>query len=263
MKNLDASVMQELLAPFQAAEIRIKNVPGQPAQPYVTARTVMTRLSEVLPFQHSFQLLEAREDANGTLIQKGRISILLPNGLTLPFEDVGSAPKDAGKGPAKQAKQAVSDCYKRCAVHIGPGRYLYALTDTKPTGIPEASLKKALAEVGYTGKYEKHHWGPIGGVRDLDSEDEEVGSAPAASLVPQPPVSQTNGAKINEEQKVKLRATVLGGGGNVESPMFAAWLKKNSSNEAEKSEDVLTEDFDSIIAKLIDIASKRAAKGGE
>lgn len=41
-------IKQRLLAPFDVAEIRIRDKPS--IQPYVTARVVMSRLDEVLPF---------------------------------------------------------------------------------------------------------------------------------------------------------------------------------------------------------------------
>src|SRR5437762_843780 len=106
MKDLTLEVKQDLLAPFQSAEVRVRTHPYVAA--YVTARVVMTRLDEVLPWQWSFRLSgPGFVDTNGVMHQDGILSIRHPDGTTNEFHDRGSAPPDLGKGQAKQAKHAV------------------------------------------------------------------------------------------------------------------------------------------------------------
>lgn len=220
MRKLDSQAKQELLAPFQAAEVRIRT--GNPPLPYVTARVVMSRLDDVFPFQWSFTLGECWTDDKGTLNQKCRLTLILsdtPTPIGLPelrFEDVGSAQPDVGNAPRKQAKQAVSDGFKRCAVHLGVSRYLYELSGVRADGIPEASLKKALAAVGYAGGIEKHHWGKIGGIRELDTEDEEPGVIPATAPEPQPAKSKYSPAQLALAQDIKEHF----GGDKAEAALF-------------------------------------------
>ncbi|MBW3625837.1 MAG: hypothetical protein KY468_20790 [Armatimonadetes bacterium] len=171
MKELTPEVKQTLLAPFQAAEVRMRTYPYVAA--YVTARVVMTRLDEALPWQWSFKLAgPGMVDSNGVMHQDGVLIIHHPNGQTMEFHDRGSAPPDAGKGQSKQAKHAVSDCFKRCAVHVGVGRYLYELQGVQGGLIPKPALEKSLAAVGYHGPWDDRHHGKIGGIREADLEDE-------------------------------------------------------------------------------------------
>lgn len=182
MKPFSTKIKQALLAPFDAGGVRFR--PGAKAMPYITMREAMSRLDKVLPFQWEFKLGESWVGEDKTLNQKGTLTLIgyfpmedcySQEVLRLSFEDVGSAPPDSGGGPKKQAKQAVSDCFKRCAIHAGVGRYLYELSGVSGNTIPEDVLKKALAAVGYKGGYKDNHWGKIGGIRVLDEEDEETG----------------------------------------------------------------------------------------
>lgn len=271
MRELNKEVMQELLAPFQSAEIRVKTHPYVAA--YVTARVVMTRLSEVLPFQWSFTLGDHWIDTNGTVFQKGTLSLHGPNGQILCFDDMGSAPLDTAKGQAKQAKHAASDCLKRCAVHVGIGRFLYELQGVQGGKIPKPSLEKALAAVGYTGEWNDRHYGPIGGIREADLEDEpeEPNASPAQ---PSPPPAQSNGSNgtsssppsterptvtINEYDRGRIINAVERGGGNIEKDSFAKWLANNTANHAQMLDKVLTEDVEDLLRKLNDLAAKRKA----
>ncbi len=180
MKELTPEVKQALLAPFQSAEVRVRTQPYVAA--YVTARVVMTRLDEVIPWQWSFRLVGSGSvDQNGVMHQDGILLIQHPDGRVSEFHDRGSAPPDLGKGQAKQAKHAVSDCFKRCAVHSGVGRYLYELQNVQGGRIPKASLEKALAAVGYAGAWDDRHHGILGGIREADMEDEPEDARPTPS----------------------------------------------------------------------------------
>jgi hypothetical protein len=296
LKELTPEVKQALLAPFQAAEVRMRSQPYVAA--YVTARVVMTRLDEALPWQWSFKLTgSGLVDANGIMHQDGVLLIHGPNGQTLEFHDRGSAPPDLGKGQAKQAKHAVSDCFKRCAVHAGVGRYLYELTGVQGGFIPKGALEKALAAVGYHGPWDDRHHGKLGGIREADLEDEPEDAglpqspAPARTEAAEPHrAGSTNGAgatsgtektetpapepaakaggtkttrrtssvKINEEQRGQIEAAVGQGGGNVQSATFLGWLAKNTANHATSIDEVLAEDVDELVSKLEQIAAKRS-----
>jgi hypothetical protein len=210
MKELNDEIKQALLAPFQSSEIRMRTSPYVAA--YVTARVVMTRLDEVLPWQWSFRLAgPGATDANGTLHQDAVLTIHQPEGPSLEYHDRGSAAPDQAKGQAKQAKAAVSDCLKRCAVHAGVGRYLYELTGVANNVVPKAVLEKGLAAVGYRGPWDDRHHGVIGGVREADFEDESgelprangakpTAEAPAApvedDVKPAPPAPKTVGMTL-------------------------------------------------------------------
>lgn len=259
MIPLNKETKQALLAPFQASEVRIRTQPS--VQPYVTARTVMGRLDETLPWQWSFSLGEHWYDDRGFLHQKGILTILGNEGI-LNFEDVGMAPAD-GKGQSKQSKHATSDCFKRCAVPVGPGRYLYELQGVNPQAIPESSLRKALAAVGYSGAIEPCHWGKIGGIRHLDREDEDADeehrpdglhseSVPSGSAAPR-------SAWPTDEDQRALRAAIEAGGGNPESPSFQNWLGAHTANHTKSLDYVLAEDVASLIEQLNALAERKKA----
>jgi hypothetical protein len=292
VKELTVEVKQALLAPFQAAEVRVRTQPYVAA--YVTARVVMTRLDEVLPWQWSFKLVGSGVvDGNGVMHQDGILLIRHPDGAINEFHDRGSAPPDLGKGQAKQAKHAVSDCFKRCAVHVGVGRYLYEISGVQGGRIPKGGLEKALAAVGYNGPWDDRHHGSIGGIREADMEDEfedahAAPSAPSAAPSPNPapspepkvaeavkeaasptpsaekpaksPASARPNIKINDEQKARITTAVEQGGGNVNASMFLGWLTKNTANNAVTLDDVLAEDVDELIRKLEELASKAAKR---
>lgn len=171
MKALDASVKQALLSPFQASEIRIRSKPS--IMPYITARVVMTRLDEVVPFQWSFSMGDHWYDEKGIFYQSGTLT-LRDDASVVTYSDVGSAAPD-GAGPAKQVKGAASDCLKRCAVHAGVARYIYELPkeNQRADGLLKSHVQKAVLAVGWRGEITEAHWGKIGGVRALDSEDED------------------------------------------------------------------------------------------
>lgn len=106
-----------LAAPFRAEEVRTRPQ-GTRQIKYVTARTVMNRLDEVLGpagwwddyavFEHSVVC---------------RLTIKLPDGTTLTKCDAGGAAGMADQGD--DDKSMFSDALKRAAVRFGVGRYLY------------------------------------------------------------------------------------------------------------------------------------------
>jgi hypothetical protein len=260
MKDLTHEMKQSLLAPFEAAEIRIKVQPFIAA--YITARVVMTRLDEVIPWQWSFKLIGPGVlDPNEVMHQDGVLTVQHPDGTENLFYDRGSAPKDLAKGQAKQAKHAVSDCFKRCAVHVGIGRYLYELTGIVSGRIPKGALEKALAAVGYTGPWDDRHHGGIGGIREADLEDDfgEVPTQPATPVAPPAAPPKANGnrprMKLSDAEKERIKAFVP----NLTAAPFLGWLKKNTANNAESVEDILAEDVEEVLRKLQELADKKAA----
>jgi hypothetical protein len=249
MRELNRDVKQELLAPFDAAEVRIRSKPS--LQPYITARVVMSRLDDVLPFQWAFTLGDHWLDDRKVLHQKAVLTVLGASGGILNYEDVGIAPPDAGNAPAKQSKQAVSDALKRCAVHLGIGRYLYELAGVTAQAIPEATLRKALAAVSYAGPIEPRHYGKIGGIRHLDSEDEGDDDAMAEGNPAGTPPTSTWASR---EDRARI---VLATNGKHDSPNFLDWLSKQTSNHARSLDHVLAEDVDAILSALAALAERK------
>jgi Rad52/22 family double-strand break repair protein len=106
-----------LAAPFDAGELKQRSQAGR-QMPYVTARTIMNRLDEVLgpenwwdeyvPLEHSVIC---------------RMTIRLPDGTILTKSDAGGYAGLAD--PGDDDKSGFADAFKRTAVKFGVGRYLY------------------------------------------------------------------------------------------------------------------------------------------
>jgi hypothetical protein len=106
-----------LAAPFDASELKVRSQAGR-QMPYVTARTIMNRLDEVVgpenwwddfvPLEHSVIC---------------RMTIRLPDGTILTKCDAGGYAGLAD--PGDDDKSGFADAFKRTAVKFGVGRYLY------------------------------------------------------------------------------------------------------------------------------------------
>ena len=106
-----------LAAAFEAGELKNRTQAGRQL-PYVTARTIMNRLDEVLgpenwwdeyvPLEHSVVC---------------RLTIRLPDGTKLTKSDAGGYAGLAD--PGDDDKSGFADAFKRTAVKFGVGRYLY------------------------------------------------------------------------------------------------------------------------------------------
>lgn len=106
-----------LAAPFEPGEVKMRKQAGHELH-YVTARTVMNRLDEVIgpeswwddyvPTEHSVVC---------------RLTIRLPDGQVLTKTDAGGFAGMAD--PGDDDKSGYSDAFKRAAVKFGVGRYLY------------------------------------------------------------------------------------------------------------------------------------------
>jgi hypothetical protein len=106
-----------LAAPFDPDEVKLRSQAGRQLH-YVTARTVMNRLDDVLgpenwwddfvPLEHSVIC---------------RLTIRLPDGTTLTKADAGGYAGMAD--PGDDDKSGFADAFKRAAVKFGVARYLY------------------------------------------------------------------------------------------------------------------------------------------
>ncbi len=106
-----------LAAPFEHEEVRTRRQAGRNLH-YVTARTVMNRLDEVLGPANWWD--EYMPQENSVIC---RLSIRLPDGSTLTKSDAGGYAGMSDSGD--DDKSGFSDAFKRAAVKFGIGRYLY------------------------------------------------------------------------------------------------------------------------------------------
>lgn len=119
-----ALIFAKLAAPFRKEEVRERDIPGGRRSRYVTARTVMNRLDEVVGPWGWSDHYEPTPDGGF----KCTLSLRLPDGQCVIREDVGARRKTNDPGEAEKA--AVSDAFKRAAIKLGIGRYLH------PEGVP-------------------------------------------------------------------------------------------------------------------------------
>lgn len=132
---MERETYQQLAGPFGEDEIEFlpRAVKGDKALaiPYLDARAVMNRLDRVVGAGNwSFAWDPITTD--GKMV-RGKLTVL---GVT--YEDAGEAATED-----ELLKSAVSDALKRCAVHVGIGRYLYALA---PVWAPYDSQRKRWTE---------------------------------------------------------------------------------------------------------------------
>ncbi|OJW17774.1 MAG: hypothetical protein BGO49_26605 [Planctomycetales bacterium 71-10] len=125
------SIFAALAAPFAADEVRTRNQAGRDLQ-YVTARTVMNRLDEVLGPENWWDEYTPMENA---VICK--LTVRLPDGSTVTKSDAGGFTTTADTSDYE--KTGFSDAFKRAAVKYGVARYLYG--DGVPPSIREALIR--------------------------------------------------------------------------------------------------------------------------
>jgi hypothetical protein len=106
-----------LAAPFEPEEVRIRPQGGRNLQ-YVTARTVMNRLDDVLGPENWWDEYQPLEHSVIC-----RLTVKLPDGSTLTKSDAGGYAGMPDSGDDE--KSGFSDAFKRAAVKFGIGRYLY------------------------------------------------------------------------------------------------------------------------------------------
>lgn len=107
----------DLAAPFERDEVKVRSQTGRQLH-YITARTVMNRLDNVLGPENWWD--EYVPSEHSVLC---RLSIRLPDGSTLTKADAGGYAGMADQGD--DDKSGFSDAFKRAAVKFGVARYLY------------------------------------------------------------------------------------------------------------------------------------------
>jgi hypothetical protein len=110
-------LFRALARPFEPGEVKSRPQGGRQLQ-YITARTVMNRLDEVLGPANWWDHYTPCE--HSVICQ---LTIRLPDGETVTKQDAGgnAGMQDAGDDD----KSGFSDAFKRAAVKFGVGRYLY------------------------------------------------------------------------------------------------------------------------------------------
>lgn len=116
------AIFQALAAPFDPAEVKTRAGERGRKLSYITARTAMNRLDEVLGSENWWDAYIPSPVAN----QQGvlcRLTIRLPDGQTVTKEGIGGV--TTMHDPSDTDKTGESDALKRSAVKFGVGRYLY------------------------------------------------------------------------------------------------------------------------------------------
>jgi len=116
-----------LAAPFEPQEVKVRSTAGRQLH-YITARTVMNRLDDVVGPENWWDEYFPHE--NSVLC---RLTIRMPDGSTLTKSDAGGYAGMADSGD--DDKSGYSDAFKRAAVKFGVARYLYR--DGVPTFVQE------------------------------------------------------------------------------------------------------------------------------
>ncbi len=114
---MNTNVWAMLAAPFDPGEVKTRPQ-GRITLSYVTARTVMNRLDNVLGPENWWDSYVPCE--NSVICT---LTICLPNGRTISKQDAGGYQGMSDQGD--DDKSGYSDAFKRAAVKFGVGRYLY------------------------------------------------------------------------------------------------------------------------------------------
>lgn len=114
-------IWNALAADFPDRVVRERVVGGNRKASYITARTAMNRLDDVLGWENWEDAYES--DANGSDNVLCKITVTLPDGRKITKADSGAPSKMGDDG--EDEKGAFSDAFKRAAVKFGVGRYLY------------------------------------------------------------------------------------------------------------------------------------------
>ena len=118
------TLWQRLSEPFAEDQVRWR-MQGGTRLHYITARSVMNRLDEVLGpknWAFSYEIKEKIDASKGlTVVAEGTLTVTV-SGETKTVRDLGG---ETHFDPLIAYKGAVSDALKRAAVQIGVGRHLY------------------------------------------------------------------------------------------------------------------------------------------
>ncbi len=107
-----------LAAPFQDHEVKLRAAQGGRQLHYITARTAMNRLDDVLGPENWWD--EFVPLANSVIC---KLTIRMPDGSTVTKADAGGYAGMADQGD--DDKSGFSDAFKRAASKFGVARYLY------------------------------------------------------------------------------------------------------------------------------------------
>lgn len=116
-----------LAAPFDPEQVKVRSQAGRQLS-YITARTAMNRLDDVLGPENWWDDFVPGEHSVFC-----RLTIRLPDGQILTKGDAGGFAGMAD--PGDDDKSGYADAFKRAAVKFGIGRYLYR------DGIPKFALE--------------------------------------------------------------------------------------------------------------------------
>lgn len=108
-----------LAAPFEPSEVKVRAAQGGRQLHYITARTAMNRLDDVLGPENWWD--EFIPHANSV---QCKLTIRLPDGSTVTKSDTGGYAGMADQGD--DDKSGFSDAFKRTATKFGVARYLYS-----------------------------------------------------------------------------------------------------------------------------------------
>ncbi len=135
-----------LAAPFDPQEVRVRSQAGRQLH-YITARTAMNRLDDVLGPENWWDDYTPGE--NSVMC---RLTVRLPDGQTITKADAGgyAGMPDSGDDD----KSGVSDAFKRAASKFGVARYLYR--DGVPAFVREREPAAATAPVASNGQSNGH-----------------------------------------------------------------------------------------------------------
>jgi hypothetical protein len=161
-------IFAELGKPFtRDGEVKVlEKKPGKPK--YITARTVMNRLDEVLGPANWWD--EYTNITGDSAIC--RLTIRLPDGQELTKCDAGGSAGMTDQGD--DDKSIISDAFKRAAVKFGVGRYLRG--DGVPDLASRADEQSALVESGAT--HESGTQVPVNEATQEATASSQAGSEP-------------------------------------------------------------------------------------
>src|SRR3954447_2245595 len=106
-----------LAAPFEAHEVKVRSQGGRQLH-YITARTAMNRLDDVLGPENWWD-----EYVPGQNSVMCKLTLPMPDGATITKADAGGYAGMSDSGD--DDKSGFSDAFKRAAAKFGVARYLY------------------------------------------------------------------------------------------------------------------------------------------
>ena len=125
-----------LAAPFETHEVKIRPAQGGRQLHYITARTAMNRLDEILGPENWWDEYSPSQNS-----VQCKLTVRLPDGSTVTKCDAGGYAGMADSGD--DDKSGFSDAFKRAAAKFGVARYLYR--DGVPTFAAEPAAVAASA----------------------------------------------------------------------------------------------------------------------